>query len=65
MNIEKMQAEYDAMSAQKIQLRKTFQMAEKEVVEADRKLKNIRQYLGIERENQNKQKIDRKHETSL
>lgn len=60
-----MQAEYDAMSAQKIQLRKTFQMAEKEVVEADRKLKNIRQYLGIERENQNKQKIDRKHETSL
>lgn len=65
LDIEKIQAEYDAMAAQKAQLRKTYQVAEKEAAEADKQLKNIRQYLGIEKERQEKQKTDRKHEISL
>lgn len=65
LNIEKVQAEYDAMSAQKIQLRKTFQMAEKEAAEAGKQLKNIRKYLGIEKQKQEKERTDRKHEMSL
>ncbi len=65
LDIEKMQAEYDAMVAQKIQLKKTYQTAEKEAVEAGKQLKNIRQYIGIEKEGQEKQKADRKHEMSL
>lgn len=65
IDIEKMQAEYDAMAAQKIQLRKAYQTAEKEVVEADKQLKNMRQYLGIGKEKQEKSKPDKKHEMSL
>lgn len=65
MNVEKMQAEYDAMAAQKAKLKKTCQTAEKEASEADKQLKNIRQYLGTEKENREKTKTDRKHEMSL
>lgn len=65
IDIEKIQAEYDAMVAQKRQLKKTYQTAEKEAAEAEKQLKNIRQYLGIEKEKQEKSKPDRKHETSL
>lgn len=65
IDIEKMQAEYDAMVAQKLQLKKTYQTAEKEAAEVEKQLKNIRQYLGIEKEKQEKSKTDRKHETSL
>ena len=60
-----MQAEYDAMTAQKAKLKKTYQTAEKEAIEADKQLRNIRQYLGIERENQERKKPDRKQEMSL
>lgn len=65
LDMEKMQAEYDAMAVQKAKLKKTYQIAEKEVVEADKQLKNIRQYLGIEKENQERTKPDRKQEMSL
>ncbi len=51
LDVEKMQAEYDTMAAQKVKLKKTYQTAEKEAMEADKQLKNIRQYLGIEKEN--------------
>lgn len=36
LDVEKMQAEYDAMTVQKAKLKKTYQTAEKEVVEADK-----------------------------
>ena len=65
LDVEKMQAEYDAMTVQKAKLKKTYQIAEKEVAEADKQLKNIRQYLGIEKENQERTKPDRKQEMSL
>ncbi len=42
-----------------------YQAAEKEVAEADKQLKNIRQYLGIEKEKQEKSKPEWKHEMSL
>lgn len=47
LDVEKMQEEYDTMTAQKAKLRKIYQTAEKEAEEADKQLKNIRQYLGI------------------
>lgn len=65
LDMEKMQAEYDAMAVQKAKLKKKYQTAEKEVAEADKQLKNIRQYLGIEKENQERTKPDRKQEMSL
>ena len=55
--MEKMQAEYDAMAVQKTKLKKTYQVAEKEAAEADMQLKNIRQYLGIEKENQERTNV--------
>ena len=65
LDVEKMQAEYDAMAAQKAKLKKTYQTAEKEAAEADKQLKNIRRYLGIEKENQERKKPDWKQEMSL
>ncbi|MCM1232479.1 MAG: relaxase/mobilization nuclease domain-containing protein, partial [Ruminococcus flavefaciens] len=65
LNVEKMQTEYDAMTAQKIQLRKTYKTAEKEVAEADKQLKNIRQYLGNEKEGQERIEPKRRYEMSL
>lgn len=65
LDVEKMQAEYDAMAVQKAKLKKTYQTAEKEAVEADKQLRNIRQYLGLEKENQERKKPDRKQEMSL
>ena len=65
LDLEEMQAEYDAKASQKIQLRKTYQTAEKEVSEADKQLKNIRQYLGIEKETQEASNPKKKHEMSL
>lgn len=58
LDVEKMQAEYDAMAVQKAKLKKTYQVAEKEMAEADKQLKNIRQYLGIEKD---KQEVTKKH----
>ncbi len=65
LDVEKMQAEYDAMAVQKTKLKKTYQVAEKEAAEADMQLKNIRQYIGIEKENQERTMSDRKHEISI
>ena len=65
LDVEKMQAEYDAMTVQKTKLKKTYQTAEKETEEADKQLKNIRQYLGLERDTQEKEKTNNKHDISL
>ena len=65
LDVEKMQVEYDAMAAQKAKLKKTYQTAEKEAVEADKQLKNIRQYLGIEKDSYRDTKQHRKQEMSL
>ena len=63
--MEKMQAEYDAMTAQKAKLKKTYQTAEKEAAEADKQLKNIRQYLGLEKDAQEEIKRHKKQDMSL
>ena len=62
---KKIQAEYDALATRIAQLNKTYQVAEKEAAKADKRLKNIKQYLGIETEKQEKRKCDQKHEMSL
>lgn len=53
------------MTAQKAKLRKIYQTAEKEAAEADKQLKNIRQYLGIERDTQKEIKRHKKQDMSL
>ena len=65
LDVEKMQVEYDAMTAQKAKLKKTYQTAEKEAMEADKQLKNIRQYLGIEKDKQEAIKQHKKQDMSL
>lgn len=65
LDVEKMQVEYDAMTAQKAKLKKTYQTAEKEAMEADKQLKNIRQYLGIEKDKQEATKQHKKQDMSL
>ena len=65
LDAEKMQAEYDAMAAQKEKLKKAYQAAEKEVAEAEKQLRNIKQYLGIEKENQKRTKPGHKHEMGI
>ncbi len=65
LDVEKMQVEYDVMAEQKVKLKKTYQTAEKEVVEADKQLRNIRQYFGIKKEKQEKSRPDKKHEMSM
>jgi outer membrane murein-binding lipoprotein Lpp len=65
LDVEKMQAEYDAMAAQKAKLKKTYQTAEKEAAEAGKQLKNIRQYLGGEKDGHRETKQHRKQDVSL
>ena len=65
LDVEKMQTEYDAMTVQKAKLKKTYQTAEKEAEEADKQLKNIRQYLGIEKDKQETTKQHEKQDMSL
>ena len=65
LDVEKMQVEYDAMTAQKAKLKKTYQTAEKEAMEADKQLKNIRQYLGIERDKKESTKQRKQQDVTL
>ncbi len=65
LDVEKMQTEYDAMTVQKAKLKKTYQAAEKEAVEADKQLKNIRQYLGIGKYKQESIKQCKQQDVSL
>jgi len=65
IDIEKMQAEYDAMATRKTQLKKTYQTAEKEAAEAEKQLRNVKQYLGIEKDGLEETKQHRKQDVSL
>ena len=65
LDVEKMQVEYDAMAVQKVKLKKTYQTAEKEAMEADKQLKNIRQYLGIERDKKESTKQRKQQDVTL
>ena len=65
LDVETIQAEYDAMAAQKAKLVKIYKTAEKEAAEADKQLKNIRQYLGIEKEGHRETKQHPKQDVSL
>ena len=62
LDVEKMQEEYDTMTAQKAKLRKIYQTAEKEAEEADKQLKNIGQYLGTEKDKQEATKQHKKQD---
>ncbi len=60
-----MEAEDDAKEAHKAKLKNTDRTAEKEEAEADKQLKNIRQYLGIEKDGHGATKQHRKQDVSL
>ena len=65
LDVAKMQAEYDAMVSRKAQLKKTDQTAEKEVFEMEKQLRNVKQYLGIEKAGHGETKQHRKQDMSL
>ena len=65
LDVVKMQAEYDAMALRKAQLKKDYQTAKKEVVEAEKQLRNVEQYLGIEKNRHGEIKQHRKQDVSL
>ena len=48
LDLEQLQADYNALQAKKIELQKTYKSAEKEVADLNQKLANIKQYLGQE-----------------
>ena len=48
LDLEQLQADYNALQAKKIELQKTYKSAEKEVADLNHKLANIKQYLGQE-----------------
>lgn len=45
LDLEQLQADYNALQAKKTELQKTYKSAEKEVADLNRKLANIKQYL--------------------
>ena len=65
LDVAKMQAEYDAMASWKAQLKKTYQTAEKEASEMEKQLRNVKQYLGIEKAGHGETKQHRKQDMSL
>ena len=65
LDVAKTQAEYDAMVSRKAQLKKTYQTAEKEVSEMEKQLRNVKQYLGIEKARHGETKRHRKQDVSL
>ena len=65
LDVTKLQAEYDAMVFRKVQLKKTYQTAEKEATEAEKQLRNVEQYLGIEKDEHRETKQHRKQDVSL
>lgn len=57
------QADYNALHVKKTELQKTYKSAEKEVADLNRKLSNIKQYLGQEQTPERAE--NRKSEQSL
>ena len=48
LDLEQLQADYNALQNKKAELQKTYKSAEKEVADLNQKLANIKQYLGQE-----------------
>ena len=48
LNLEQLQADYNALQNKKAELQKTYKSAEKEIADLNHKLANINQYLGQE-----------------
>lgn len=48
LNLEQLQADYNALQTKKTELQKTYKSTEKEIADLNRKLANIKQYLGQE-----------------
>ena len=65
LDVAKMQAEYNAMASRKVQLKKTYQTAERETAEAKRQLRNVEQYLGVKKDEHGETKQHRKQDVSL
>lgn len=63
LDLEQLQSDYNALLAKKTELQKTYKSAEKEIADLNRKLSNIRQYLGQEQTPE--QRTDKKLEQSL
>lgn len=65
LDVAKLQAEYDAMVSRKVQLKKAYQTAEKEAAEMEKQLRNVKQYLGVEKDEHGETKQHRKQNVSL
>lgn len=63
LDVKQLQSDYNALLAKKAELQKTYKSAEKEISDLNRKLSNIRQYLGQEQTPE--QSADKKPEQSL
>lgn len=63
LDLEQLQTDYNALLAKKAELQKTHKSAEKEISDLNRKLSNIRQYIGQEQTPE--QSTDKKPEQSL
>lgn len=63
LDLEQLQSDYNALLAKKAELQKTYKSAEKGISDLNRKLSNIRQYLGQEQTPE--QSTDKKPEQSL
>lgn len=63
LDLQQFQTDYNALLAKKVELQKTYKSAEKEISDLNRKLSNIRQYLGQEQTPE--QSTDKKPEQSL
>lgn len=62
-DLEQLQTDYNTLLAKKAELQKTYKSVEKEIADLNRKLSNIRQYLGQEQTPE--QSTDKKPEQSL
>lgn len=60
LDLEQLQADYNALQVKKTELQRTYKSAEKEVADLNRKLANIKQYLHQEQtpEQSNVKKIE-------
>lgn len=60
LNLQQLQADYNALQVKKTELQRTYKSAEKEVADSNRKLANINQYLHREQtpEQSNVKKIE-------
>lgn len=63
LNLQQLQADYNALQSKKTELQKAYKSVEKEIADLNRKLANINQYLS--KEQTPEQNIIKKPEPSL